>query len=183
ASPTLHTTDILTYDSHSVPGGRDQKPHIEITRDLAVKINETFGNVFKLPAPRIQQATEVVPGIDGQKMSKSYGNTIDIFAGEKETRKQVMAIVTDSTPVEASKNPDTSTIFQLFSLVASTDEIAEMRMSFTKGGIGYGDFKKQLFGRLWDFFEPMRKRREEILAEPTYVDEVLSQGAERANGI
>jgi len=181
--PVLQAADILIYDSDLVPVGKDQKQHIEITRDLAVKINETFGHVFKLPAPRIQQATEVVPGIDGQKMSKSYGNTIDIFAGEKETRKQVMSIVTDSTPVESPKNPDTSTIFQLFSLVASIDEIAEMRASFIKGGAGYGEFKKQLFGRLWEFFEPMRNRREEILAQPTYVSEVLAQGAEEANKI
>jgi len=181
--PVLQAADILIYDSDLVPVGKDQKQHIEITRDLAVKINETFGNVFKLPAPRIQQATEVVPGIDGQKMSKSYGNTIDIFAGEKKTRKQVMSIVTDSTPVETPKNPDTSTIFQLFSLVASVDEIAEIRTSFTKGGTGYGEFKKQLFSRLWQFFEPMRNRREEILGQPTYVDEVLAQGAEQANKI
>ena len=130
--PILQAADILIYDSDVVPVGKDQKQHIEITRDLATKINETFGNVFKLPQPRIQSATEVVPGIDGQKMSKSYGNTIDIFGSEKETRKQVMSIVTDSTPVEAPKDPDVSTIFQLFSLVGSADEVAEMRSAFKK---------------------------------------------------
>jgi len=181
--PILQAADILIYDSDLVPVGKDQKQHIEITRDLAVKINEAFGNVFKLPAPRIQQATEVIPGIDGQKMSKSYGNTIDIFGGEKETRKQVMSIVTDSTAVEAPKDPDSSTIFQLFSLVASPAEVAEMRTAFSKGGTGYGEFKKQLFGRLWEFFEPMRKRREEILAQPTYIDDVLARGAARANAV
>jgi tryptophanyl-tRNA synthetase len=181
--PILQAADILIYDSDVVPVGKDQKQHIEITRDLATKINETFGNVFKLPEPRIQSATEVVPGIDGQKMSKSYGNTIDIFGHEKETRKQVMSIVTDSTPVEASKDPDVSTIFQLFSLVGSADEVAEMRSAFKKGGSGYGEFKKQLFGRLWEFFAPMRKRREEILAQPETIDSVLARGAERANAI
>jgi tryptophanyl-tRNA synthetase len=181
--PILQAADILIYDSDVVPVGKDQKQHIEITRDLATKINETFGNVFKLPEPRIQSATEVVPGIDGQKMSKSYGNTIDIFGHEKETRKQVMSIVTDSTPVEAPKDPDVSTIFQLFSLVGSADEVAEMRSAFKKGGNGYGEFKKQLFGRLWEFFAPMRKRREEILAQPETIDSVLARGAERANAV
>ena len=124
-----------------------------------------------------------MPGLDGQKMSKSYGNTIDIFAEEKEMRKRVMSIVTDSTPVEAPKNPDASSILQLFSFVASAEETAAMRAAFEKGGTGYGDFKKQLFGRLWEFFAPMRKRREEILAQPDYIDGVLARGAERANTI
>src|SRR5207247_1346297 len=114
--PVLMAADILIYDSDFVPVGKDQKQHIEITRDLAVKMNETFGQIFKLPEPRIQAATEVVPGIDGQKMSKSYGNNVDIFGDEKETRKRVMSIVTDSTPVEASKDSSRSTIFKLYSL-------------------------------------------------------------------
>src|SRR6266446_8939515 len=125
--PVLMAADILIYDSDLVPVGKDQKQHIEITRDLAVKMNETFGEVFELPEARIQAATEVVPGIDGQKMSKSYNNTIDIFGDEKETRKRIMSIVTDSTPVEAPKDPSTSTIFQLYSLFASKNETEEMR--------------------------------------------------------
>ena len=181
--PVLMAADILIYDSDIVPVGKDQKQHIEITRDLAVKINETFGEIFKLPEPRIQAATEVVPGIDGQKMSKSYGNNIDIFAEEKEMRKRVMSIVTDSTPVEAPKDPSRSTIFQLYLLVASKNEIAEMRERFEKGGTGYGDFKEQLFEKLWEYFAPMRKRREEILADKSYTDNVLARGAERANEI
>src|SRR5213594_4712779 len=136
---------ILIYDSNIVPVGKDQKQHIEIARDLAVKINETFGQVFKLPEPRINPDTQVVPGLDGQKMSKSYGNNIDIFGDEKETRKRVMSIVTDSTPVEASKDPTNSTILKLYSLIASKDKIASMRERFEKGGTGYGDFKKELF--------------------------------------
>jgi tryptophanyl-tRNA synthetase len=181
--PVLMAADILIYDSDVVPVGRDQKQHIEITRDLAVKMNETYGHIFKLPEARIHAATETVPGIDGQKMSKSYGNTIDIFGDEKEMRKKVMSIVTDSAPVEASKDPATSTIFQLFSLFGSTSEIAEMRERFKKGGTGYGDFKKQLFEKLWEYFSPLRKRREEILADKLYVDNVLVRGARRANEV
>jgi tryptophanyl-tRNA synthetase len=181
--PVLMAADILIYDSDIVPVGKDQKQHIEITRDLAVKMNETYGEIFKLPEPRIQAATEVVPGIDGQKMSKSYGNNIDIFGDEKETRKRIMSIVTDSSPVEAPKDVSRSTIFQLYSLVASKREIAEMRERFQKGGTGYGDFKKQLFEKLWDYFAPMRKRREEILADKSYIDNVLARGAKRANEV
>jgi tryptophanyl-tRNA synthetase len=181
--PVLMAADILIYDSDIVPVGKDQKQHIEMTRDLAVKINETFGDVFKLPEPRINAQTEVVPGIDGQKMSKSYGNNIDIFGEEKETRKRVMSIVTDSTPVEAPKDPARSTILQLYSLFASKEEIADMRERFQKGGTGYGDFKKELFEKLWEYFAPMRKRREEILADKTYIDNVLDRGAKRANKV
>jgi tryptophanyl-tRNA synthetase len=136
-----------------------------------------------LPEARIQPATETVPGIDGQKMSKSYGNNIDIFGDEKEMRKRVMSIVTDSSPVEAPKDPAKSTIFKLYSLVASKNEIAAMREQFLKGGTGYGDFKKQLFEKLWEYFAPMRERREEILADEAYIDGVLEKGATRANEI
>ncbi len=181
--PVLQAADILIYDSDVVPVGKDQKQHIEIARDLAVKMNETYGNILKLPEPRIQAETETVPGIDGQKMSKSYGNTIDIFGDEKETRKRIMSIVTDSKPVEAPKDPATSTILHLFSLFGSKNEIAEMREKFQKGGTGYGDFKKQLFEKLWEYFLPMRKRREELLAEKFYVDNILVRGAQRANEI
>src|SRR6266550_4459284 len=181
--PVLMAADILIYDSDIVPVGKDQKQHIEITRDLAVKMNETFGDVFKLPEPRIHAATETVPGLDGLKMSKSYGNTIDIFADEKEMRKRVMSIVTDSKPVEAPKDPARSTIFQLYSLFATKNEIAEMGERFQKGGTGYGDFKKELFEKLWQYFAPMRKRREEILADKSYIDNVLSRGARRANEV
>ncbi len=187
--PILMAADILIYDSDVVPVGKDQKQHIEITRDLAVKMNETFGEsepdrrIFKLPEARIQPATEAVPGIDGQKMSKSYGNNIDIFGDEKEMRKRVMSIVTDSTPVDAPKDPATSTIFKLYSLIASKDEIVDMREKFLKGGTGYGDFKKQLFEKLWEYFAPMRERREEILGNKSYIDDVLARGAKRANEI
>src|SRR5438105_10228244 len=181
--PVLMAADILIYDTDVVPVGKDQKQHIEMTRDLAVKINEQFGDVFKLPEPSIRAETETVPGLDGQKMSKSYGNTIDIFGEEKEMRKRVMSIVTDSTAVEAPKNPDSSTIFHLFSLFGSKDEVAEMRDRFHEGCIGYGEFKKQLFETLWHYFAPMRKRRQELLSDKLYVDSVLVRGAERANEV
>jgi tryptophanyl-tRNA synthetase len=187
--PVLMAADILVYDSDVVPVGKDQKQHIEMTRDLAVKMNEIFGQsepagrIFKLPEPRIQPATETVPGIDGQKMSKSYGNNIDIFGDEKEMRKRVMSIVTDSTSVGAPKDPAKSTIFKLYSLVASKNEILVMRERFLKGGTGYGDFKKELFEKIWEYFAPMRKRREEILADKSFIDSVLVQGAKRANEI
>jgi tryptophanyl-tRNA synthetase len=187
--PVLMAADILIYDSDVVPVGKDQKQHIEITRDLAVKMNEIFGQsepdgrIFKLPEARIQPATESVPGIDGQKMSKSYGNNIDIFGDEKEMRKRVMSIVTDSTPVDAPKDPTRSTIFKLYSFVASKKEIADLRARFVIGGTGYGDFKKQLFEKLWEYFAPMRKRRAEILTDKSYIDDVLARGAQRANEI
>lgn len=187
--PILMAADILIYDSDVVPVGKDQKQHIEMTRDLAVKMNEIFGQsepegrIFKLPEPRIQPATETVPGIDGQKMSKSYGNNIDIFGDEKEMRKRVMSIVTDSTSVDAPKDPAKSTIFKLYSLVTSKNEILVMRERFLKGGTGYGDFKKELFEKIWEYFAPMRKRREEILVDKSYIDSALSKGASRANEI
>ena len=181
--PVLMAADILIYDSDAVPVGKDQKQHIEITRDLAVKINETYGQVFKLPEPRINPDTQVVPGLDGQKMSKSYGNNIDIFGDEKEMRKRVMSIVTDSTPVDAPKDPEKSTIVQLYSLFASKDELANMRERFKKGGTGYGDFKKELFEKMWEYFAPMRKRRDEILRDKGYIENVLARGAKRANEV
>ena len=181
--PILMAADILIYDSDVVPVGKDQKQHIEITRDLAGKMNEAFGEILKLPEARIKAATETVQGIDGQKMSKSYGNNIDIFGAEKEMRKRVMSIVTDSASVEAPKDPAQSTVFKLYSLIASKDEIATMREQFLKGGTGYGDFKKQLFEKLWEYFAPMRKRREEILEDESYIDNILEEGAIRANEI
>ena len=165
--PVLMAADILIYDSDIVPVGKDQKQHIEITRDLAVKMNETFGQVLKLPEPRIRAATETVPGPDGQKMSKSYGNTIDIFGDEKETRKRVMSIVTDSKAVDEPKDPATSTIFQLFSLVASKDEIAgdEGKISERRRWVRMAISLFNCSRNCGNIFLPMRKRREELLAD------------------
>ncbi len=179
--PILQAADILLYDADLVPVGKDQKQHLEATRDIAVKVNEAFGaDVLKLPEPSIAEDVATVPGVDGLKMSKSYGNTIDIFMEEKALRKKVMGIVTDSTPLEAPKDPAGSTILALYRLVAPADEVARMEADFRAGGVGYGDFKKRLVGALWDHFAPMRARREEILRDPAYVDEVLRRGAGRA---
>jgi tryptophanyl-tRNA synthetase len=179
--PILQAADILLYDADLVPVGKDQKQHLEATRDIAVKVNEAFGaDVLKLPEPSISEDVATVPGVDGLKMSKSYGNTIDIFMEEKALRKKVMGIVTDSTPLEAPKDPAGSTILALYRLVAPADEVARMEADFRAGGVGYGDFKKRLVGALWDHFAPMRARREEILRDPAYVDEVLRRGAGRA---
>ncbi len=178
--PVLMAADILLYGSDVVPVGKDQKQHVEITRDVATRLNETYGAVLKLPEPRIHAQTQVVPGIDGQKMSKSYGNTIDIFGEEKEVRKKVMSLVTDSSPVEAPKDPGGSTIVQLYALFASAVEVEQMRADFRRGGKGYGEFKKELFGRLWEYFAPMRDRRREIMRDPGFIDDVLANGAQRA---
>jgi tryptophanyl-tRNA synthetase len=180
AYPVLMAADILIYDSNVVPVGRDQKQHVEITRDLAEKANRIYGKLFVVPEPSIQSAVETIPGLDGQKMSKSYGNTVGLFEEEKALRKKIMGMVTDSTPVEESKDPTNSSLVGLYRLVASPAEVATMEEQFRAGGTGYGEFKKRLFGALWDHFAPMRARRAELERDPAYVDEVLRAGAERA---
>lgn len=179
--PVLMAIDILIYDSDIVPVGRDQKQHVEITRDLAVKFNQTYGETFTIPAPSILPEVETIPGLDGQKMSKSYGNTIELFLDEKMLRKKIMSIVTDSTPVEASKDPAHSAIVDLYRLFAAPGDVAQMEQEFRAGGKGYGDFKKQLFGTIWEYFTPMRQRRAELAADPGLVARVLAQGAARAH--
>ena len=183
AYPVLMAADILIYDSDLVPVGRDQKQHLEVTRDIAVKINETYGPIFKLPEPSIREDTAVVPGLDGAKMSKSYGNTIEIFAPENALKKKIMGIKTDSTPVESPKSTENSSILGLYKLVASESDYQTMESEFLRGGTGYGDLKKRLFGAVWDYFAPFRIRREEILQDPAYVDRVLAEGAEKARGV
>ncbi len=180
AYPVLQAADILLYDSDVVPVGQDQRQHIEVTRDIATKVNQTYGEVFKLPEPEIGEEVATVPGIDGQKMSKSYGNTLDLFAPPKKLRKAVMKIVTDSAAVEDPKDPAGSTIVQLYRLVARPDDVARMEEEFRAGGVGYGDFKKRLFEEVEGFLGPMRERRQEIAARGGYVEEVLEAGAARA---
>lgn len=182
--PVLMAADILMYDSDVVPVGRDQKQHVEVTRDIATKMNETFGaGLFKLPLPRIQEATAVVPGLDGQKMSKSYGNDIGLFEDEKALRKKIMGIKTDSTPVEEPKDPDLSLIVTFYKLISSPEEVATMEADFRRGGTGYGDFKKRLFERLWEHFAPMRAKRAELEANLDGVQDLLRHGAEKARAI
>jgi tryptophanyl-tRNA synthetase len=164
-----------------VPVGKDQKQHLEVTRSLATKMNESYGEgTLVMPEAIIREATELVTGTDGRKMSKSYGNTLPIFGEEKTLKKLVMKIVTDSTPVEDPKPTGNSTVIALYKLFASDADLARMIADHRSGGFGYGDFKKRLADAYWDHFAPMRARREEIIADPGYVDEVLAKGAERA---
>lgn len=183
AYPVLMAADILLYDSDLVPVGRDQKQHLEVTRDIAVKMNEAYGEVFKLPQPDIRDESAVVPGTDGEKMSKSYDNTIEIFAAEGPLRKKIMGIKTDSTPVEAPKRLEGSAILALHKLVAAPADQERMEAEFLSGGVGYGDFKKRLFGAVWEYFAPLRKRRGELETDPGYVDSVLAEGAQRARAV
>lgn len=181
AYPVLMAADILLYNSDAVPVGKDQKQHLEVTRDLAGKINEIFGELFKLPEPVISESTAVVPGLDGQKMSKSYGNTLPIFGEEKELRKLInKKIVTDATPLEAPKSTDGSIILTLYKLFASPENYDLMVQQHLAGGIGYGQFKKDLFEAYWEYFRSAREKREWLLANPGYVDNVLADGAHRA---
>ncbi len=183
AYPVLMAADILIYDSDLVPVGKDQKQHIEVTRDLVIKFNETYGNTLKLPEPSIQEHTAAVPGLDGEKMSKSYGNTVGLFEEEAAMRKKIMSLKTDSTPVESPKPVENSTILGLYKLVASPADYAQMESDFRNGGTGYGDLKKKLFAAVWEHFAPMRERRKEILADPGYVEMVLREGREKANHV
>ena len=180
AYPVLMASDILIYDSNIVPVGDDQKQHLEVTRDIATKFNNLYGDVFVIPEPKIRKEKAKVLGIDGQKMSKSYGNIIEIFGAEKKIRKKIMSIITDSTPVEDPKDPNQSIIIDLFNLVGSTEDVEVMKSDFLKGGIGYGDFKKRLFEAFWDYFQPMRQKRDELSEDLNYVDNVLQTGAEKA---
>ena len=183
AYPVLMAADILLYESDVVPVGKDQKQHLEITRDIAIKFNELYGGVFKLPEPSIREEVATILGLDGQKMSKSYGNTIELFLPEKTLRKKIMSIVTDSTPVDAPKDPDNSAIVSLYRLFATSDMVASMERDFRAGGVGYGEFKKRLFAVIWDSFASMRQRRAELAADAGYVDRILADGALRARTI
>lgn len=184
AYPVLMAADILIYDSDIVPVGKDQKQHVEVTRDIAIKINETFGaDLLRLPEESILPELATIPGLDGQKMSKSYNNTIELFMEEKALRKRIMGIQTDSTPVEAPKDPATSSIVALYKLFASPADVATMEAEFRAGGVGYGDFKKRLFGAIWEYFADARERRAEIERDDDFIDTILDDGAARASAI
>ncbi|MDA8164824.1 MAG: tryptophan--tRNA ligase [Desulfobacteraceae bacterium] len=180
AYPVLMAADILLYQAHLVPVGKDQKQHVEVTRDIAIKFNNTFGETFVVPGEAIDDSVATVPGLDGQKMSKSYGNTIPIFTGAKELKKRVMAIVTDSKPVEESKDPDTCNLYNIYKLFAPAARLREVRDLYVNGGAMYGKIKLELVDILWEYFREAREKREQLVQDPGYLKDILRQGAEKA---
>lgn len=180
AYPVLQAADILIYNSNLVPVGADQKQHIEVTRDIAIRFNNTYGEIFTLPEEHIIQSVAIVPGVDGRKMSKSYGNTIEIFEPANSMKKKIMRIVTDSTPVEDPKDPDKCNVFALLKLVAPSDELTEWESKYRGGGVGYGQVKKRLAELMMEYFEPFRQKRAELENNIDYVKKMLADGADRA---
>lgn len=178
--PVLMAADILAYQSDKVPVGRDQRQHVEVTRDIAIKFNNLYGDVLTIPDAVIKASVAEVPGIDGRKMSKSYDNHIEIFGAEKATKSRIMKIVTDSTPIEDPKDPEACNVFSMYKLVATEDDAQAMAARYRAGGLGYGDAKKALFESVWNYFEPFRKKREELQSDLPYVESVLACGAEKA---
>ncbi|MEA4861918.1 MAG: tryptophan--tRNA ligase [Victivallaceae bacterium] len=181
--PILMAADILLYQTNLVPVGKDQKQHLEITRDIAIKFNLQYGEVFTIPEELTSDAVAVIPGTDGQKMSKSYNNTIPIFGNPKQIRKTVMNIVTDCKGLEEPKDPSTCNVVTLYKLFATPEEVAEMEAKYRAGNYGYGHSKQALFEKMQAYFAPMQKRRDELAADPGYVDAVLKNGAERARAV
>ena len=183
AYPVLMAADILLFQSDRVPVGKDQKQHLEVARDIAIKFNNEYGEVFVIPEAEIDEDVATVPGLDGRKMSKSYGNTIDLFQEDKALRKQVMRIVTDPTPVEEAKNPDTCNLFQIYSLFLDGAGREALRQRYLTPGLRYGDVKQELFETIRDFFAPYRQRREALLENPDHLREILANGAAKARRV
>jgi tryptophanyl-tRNA synthetase len=181
--PVLMTADIVLYDAEFVPVGKDQKQHLEIARDIANAFNTQYGDTFVVPESRIEEQVMTVPGTDGQKMSKSYGNIIDIFLPDKELRKQILSIVTDSTPLEAPKNPDTDNVFAIYSLVASEEQKAAMRARYVAGNFGYGHAKQELFEVICSRFAQERQAFNHYMSNPDELNKKLEQGEARARTI
>ncbi|MFB5651077.1 tryptophan--tRNA ligase [Leptospira wolffii] len=178
--PVLMAADILAFDSDRVPVGKDQKQHLEYARDIAEKFNAQYGETFKLPDPEIDEETAIVPGVDGAKMSKSYGNTINFFDDEKKLKKSVMGIVTDSAGVDEAKDYEKSVIYAIHSLFLDTEGRKALQNRFSTPGTGYGDLKKALLENILDYFGPYRKEREKIAADPAYVKAVMKKGSDKA---
>jgi len=183
AYPVLMAADILLYQAHLIPVGKDQKQHVEVARDIAGSFNFQYGDTFVLPEARIDPDVATVPGLDGQKMSKSYGNTIEIFGEPNILRKKVMSIVTDATPVEAPKDPDKCTVFQLYRLLATPEEAQALADRYRQGGMGYAEAKSLLFETVDRHFTPFRQRRQELAHEREKVERILQEGAEKARAI
>ena len=180
AYPVLMAADILLMQTDLVPVGKDQKQHLEVTRDLAIKFNNAYGECFKIPDAYIPDTVATIPGTDGQKMSKSYNNTIQLFEDLKSIKKKIMGIVTDSTPMEEPKEPEGNSIYELYKLFATPEETAQMAANFRGGNYGYGHAKKALFEIYQRTFEPFRAKREELAKDPSYVEDILKSGAARA---
>jgi len=181
--PLLMAADILLYDAEIIPVGKDQLQHLEMTRDVAARFNHKMGETFVLPQDKIQQDTQLIPGTDGEKMSKSRDNFITIFLPEKELKKQVMSIVSDSKGLEESKDSDTCNIFALYKLIASDDKISEMRNNYISGGYGYGHAKIALFELILEKFKQEREIYTELMANPAKIDEILAIGAQKARTV
>lgn len=179
--PVLMAADILLYQTDRVPVGKDQKQHLEITRDIAIKFNNTFGETFIVPEAEIDDSMAIIPGVDGQKMSKSYGNTIDIFAERNVLKKRIMSIVTDSTPVSEPKDPEKCTVFGLYKLFAPEDAVKDMAERYRRGGLGYGEVKKELLEYIWNYFTSYRERHDELVKDQDTVRKILREGAEKAH--
>ena len=180
AYPVLMAADILIMNADLVPVGKDQKQHLEVTRDLAQKFNNAYGEVFKLPDAYIPDSVATIPGTDGQKMSKSYHNTIELFEDAKSIKKKVMGIVTDSTPMESPKEPEGNSIYELYRLFATKEEVAAMADAFRAGGYGYGTAEKALLEAYHRLFDPFRERREALAKDPSSLEDILKDGAARA---
>jgi len=184
AYPVLMAADILIYDSNVVPVGQDQKQHVEVTRDIAIKFNEQYGQTFVIPEPRIRSEVAKVPGLDGEKMSKSYGNTVEIFGEEKALRKKIMGIKMDSrTPQEPKPDADQNLAIQLLKLVAPAEAAKDYEDRLRAGGMGYGELKKELFEHYWNYFAAARTKRAELEANLDHVRQVLADGATRARTV
>lgn len=180
AYPVLMAADILIFQAEIVPVGKDQKQHIEVARDIAIKFNNTFGDTFILPDPKIDDNVATVPGLDGQKMSKSYGNTIPIFQDEKSLKKNVMSIVTDSSAVEAPKDPDKCNLYNIYKLFAPADRLQEVHGLYVNGGAMYGKIELELVDLIWEFFKAAREKREQLLQDPGHIKDILLKGADKA---
>lgn len=181
--PILQAADILLYKPDLVPVGKDQKQHIEMSRDIAQTFNRLFGETFKIPEPYIKEDVAVIPGTDGQKMSKSYGNTIEIFADDATLKKQVMSIVTDSTPLEEPKDPETCNVFKIYKLLATEKEAKDLAQKYKKGGFGYGDAKKALLAKILEYFGEARENYKKIYPKKDYIYGVLEEGAKKAGSL
>ena len=180
--PVLMAADILLFDSQIVPVGKDQKQHLEMTRDIAIRFNNTFGDTLVVPEPDIEEVTQLVPGIDGQKMSKSYNNTIPIFDSRKQIRKKIMRIVTDATDVDEPKDKDTP-LFQLYSLFLDSSGQKDLSDRYEGKGLRYGDVKQELFEKVMDYFQPYREQRKTLISRPGQVHDILKSGAKKAKDV